>query len=109
MDARGEKRERVVVVKDDSERSGGTGKYGEVTTTTLARDDATFQPLLYYHNSYFSRFFWLVRFDQVKLRQVNTGKRLVFDVPFLEFPLRKPQMQELQAILHLRKKKFQLI
>jgi hypothetical protein len=48
MDARGEKRERVVVVKDDSERSGGTGKYGEVTTTTLARDDATFQPLLYY-------------------------------------------------------------
>jgi hypothetical protein len=46
----------------------------------------------------------LVPFDEVKLRQVNASKRLVFDVPFLELSLRKPQMEDLQSILHLRKK-----
>ena len=43
----------------------------------------------------------LVPFDKVKLRQVNASKRLVLDVPFLNFSLRKPQMEDLHAVLHL--------
>ena len=43
----------------------------------------------------------LLAFDEVKPRQVNASKRPVFDMPFLEFSLRKPQMKDLQAILHL--------
>ena len=43
----------------------------------------------------------LVPFDKVKLRQVNASKRLVLDVPFLDFSLRKPQMEDLHAVLHL--------
>ena len=43
----------------------------------------------------------LVPFDKVKLRQVNASKRLVLDVPFLNFSLRKPQMEDFQAVLHL--------
>jgi len=46
-----------------------------------------------------------VPFDEVKPRQVDTSKRLVFDVPFLELSLRKPQMEDLQAVLYLRKTK----
>ena len=57
-------------------------------------------PTLYY---YFLRF-WLLPFDEVEPRQVNTSKRLVLNVPFLEFSLRKPHMKELQTILHLLKK-----
>jgi hypothetical protein len=44
----------------------------------------------------------LAPFDEVKPRQVNASKRPVFDVPFLEFSLRKPQMENLQAVLHLK-------
>jgi myo-inositol catabolism protein IolC len=55
-----------------------------------------------------------VPFDQLKPRQVNASKRLVFYVPFREFSLRKPQMEKLQAILHLfvfkkKRKRFQLL
>ena len=42
-----------------------------------------------------------VPLDKVEPRQVNARKRLVFNVPFLELPLREPQMKDLQAILHL--------
>ena len=43
----------------------------------------------------------LLAFDEVKPCQVNASKRPVFDMPFLEFFLRKPQMENLHTILHL--------
>ena len=46
----------------------------------------------------------LVSFDKVERGQVNASKRFIFDMPFLELPLRKPQMKNLQAILNLKKK-----
>ena len=55
------------------------------------------QPYSYY---YFLRL-WLLPFDEVKPRQVNTSKGLIFYVPFLKFSLRKPQMEKLQTIFHL--------
>jgi hypothetical protein len=51
----------------------------------------------------------LLSFDEVKPRQINASKRLAFDVPFLEFSLRKPQMEDLQAVLHLLKVKIQFL
>lgn len=39
--------------------------------------------------------------DEIEPRQVNARKCLVLDVPFFELFLRKPQMENLQAILHL--------
>jgi hypothetical protein len=46
-----------------------------------------------------------VSFDKVERGQVNASKRFIFDMPFLELPLRKPQMKNLQAILDLKKKR----
>lgn len=45
--------------------------------------------------------------DEIEPSQVNARKRLVLDVPFFELPLRKPQMENLQPVLHLRHKKLQ--
>ena len=39
--------------------------------------------------------------DEIEPRQVNARKRLVLDVPLLELFLRKPQVENLQAVLHL--------
>jgi len=39
--------------------------------------------------------------DEIEPGQVNTRKRLVLDVPLLELFLRKPQVENLQAVLHL--------
>jgi hypothetical protein len=44
-----------------------------------------------------------VSLDKVERGQVNASKRFIFDMPFLELPLRKPQMKNLQAILDLKK------
>jgi len=41
----------------------------------------------------------LASVDEVKRGQVDASKRLVFDVPFLEFFLGKSQMKNLQTIL----------
>jgi hypothetical protein len=42
-----------------------------------------------------------VSLDEIETRQINTRKRLVFYMPFFELPLCKPQMEDLQTILHL--------
>ena len=39
--------------------------------------------------------------DEIEPRQVNARKRLVLDVPLFEFFLRKPQVENLQPVLHL--------
>ena len=39
--------------------------------------------------------------DEIEPGQVNARKRLVLDVPLLELFLRKPQVENLQAVLHL--------
>jgi len=39
--------------------------------------------------------------DEIEPRQVNARKRLVLDVPLFELFLRKPQVENLQPVLHL--------